>query len=57
MANFEVNFLPEYKHLHDVGYNIICYDQRNHGESENGDAHSCGLGRYEWKDSDRKSVV
>ena len=51
MADFEVNFLLEYKHLHDAGYNIICYDQRNHSGSENGDAYLCGLSRYEWKDS------
>jgi hypothetical protein len=31
LGGFEVNFLPEYKALHDAGYNILCYDIRNHG--------------------------
>jgi uncharacterized protein len=26
LGGFEVNFLPEYKALHDAGYNILCYD-------------------------------
>src|SRR5439155_12006052 len=30
-GGFEVNFLPEYKLLHDAGYNILTYDMRNHG--------------------------
>lgn len=51
ISDFEVNFLPEYKALHDAGYNVICYDQRNHGESDEGDGHVCGAGRHEWKDS------
>jgi len=32
-GGFEVNFLPEYKILHDAGYNIIAYDFRNDGRS------------------------
>lgn len=50
ISDFEVNFLPEYKHLHDAGYAILTYDLRNMGESGEGDGGSCGIGRYEWKD-------
>lgn len=31
--DFEVNFLPDYKHLHDAGYNVLAYDMRNFGHS------------------------
>jgi pimeloyl-ACP methyl ester carboxylesterase len=50
ISNFEVNFMPEYKALHEAGYNILTYDLRNMGESGEGDGGSCGIGRYEWKD-------
>ena len=30
---FEVNLVPDYKILHDAGYNVIAYDLRNHGLS------------------------
>jgi uncharacterized protein len=30
---WEINFIPDYKILHDEGYNILAYDTRNHGES------------------------
>jgi hypothetical protein len=30
---FEVNFLPDYKILHDAGYHVLAYDMRNHGMS------------------------
>jgi hypothetical protein len=30
---FEVDFLPDYKILHDAGYNVLAYDLRNHGLS------------------------
>jgi len=33
LGGFEVNFLPEYKALHEAGYNILCYDMSNHGLS------------------------
>lgn len=38
--DFEVNFMPDYKHLHDAGYNVLCYDMRNFGHSGKGN----GLG-------------
>jgi uncharacterized protein len=30
---FEVNLVPDYKILHDAGYNVLTYDLRNHGLS------------------------
>jgi hypothetical protein len=30
---FEVNFLPELKHLHEAGYNVLTYALRNCGRS------------------------
>jgi hypothetical protein len=30
---FEVDLLPDYKILHDAGYNVLAYDLRNHGLS------------------------
>lgn len=38
--DFEVNFMPDYKHLHDAGYNVLVYDMRNFGHSGKGN----GLG-------------
>lgn len=37
-GGFEVNFLPELKHLHNAGYNILTYDLRNCGLSGMGTA-------------------
>jgi len=33
-GGFEVNFLPEYKILHEAGYNILTYDLRNTAAAE-----------------------
>ena len=30
---FEVDLVPDYKIMHDVGYNVLAYDLRNHGLS------------------------
>lgn len=50
-GGFEVNFLPDYKAMHEAGYNIICYDLRNHGISDTGCGGMCGaLGYYEARD-------
>lgn len=49
-GGFEVNFLPEYKALHDAGYNILCYDFRNHGLSADGNGHIAGIGLTEYRD-------
>lgn len=42
---FEVNFIPDYKILHDAGYNVLTYDLRNHGFSgaANGGIVSSGI--------------
>jgi len=49
-GGFEVNFLPELKHLHDAGYNILTYDIRNHGLSGSGSGGIAGIGVLEWRD-------
>jgi pimeloyl-ACP methyl ester carboxylesterase len=49
-GGFEVNFLPEYKILHDAGYNIIAYDIRNHGRSGMGSGGVNGHGMLEYRD-------
>src|SRR6202030_2285886 len=42
---FEVNLVPDYKILHDAGYNVLTYDLRNHGLSSaaNGGVVSGGI--------------
>lgn len=42
---FEVNFIPDYKILHNAGYNVLAYDLRNHGHSgaANGGISSSGI--------------
>jgi len=35
--DFEVDLVPDYKILHDAGYNVFTYDLRNHGLSSAGD--------------------
>lgn len=49
-GGFEVNFLPEYKALHEAGYNIIAYDIRNHGRSGMGSGGVNGHGVLEYRD-------
>lgn len=49
-GGFEVNFLPEYKILHDAGYNILAYDMRNHGRSGMGSGGVNGHGVLEYRD-------
>ncbi|SHP08250.1 Alpha/beta hydrolase family [Mycobacteroides abscessus subsp. abscessus] len=48
--DFEVKFLPDYKILHDAGYNVLAYDLRNLGQSDaaNGGLQSNGI--YESRD-------
>ncbi|WP_063063440.1 alpha/beta hydrolase family protein [Nocardia violaceofusca] len=50
LGGFEVSFLPEYRALHDAGYNILCYDIRNHGLSTQGNGGITGIGLLEYKD-------
>lgn len=49
-GGFEVDFLPELKHLHDAGYNILTYDLRNCGLSGEGNGGISGLGLLESRD-------
>ncbi|EFY93667.1 Esterase/lipase [Metarhizium acridum CQMa 102] len=51
LGDSQVNFLPDYKALHDAGFHIICYDLRNHSISDRGSGAVCGaLGCYEARD-------
>ncbi len=50
LGGFEVNFLPEYKALHDAGYNILCYDISNHGLSGARNGGTVGIGLLEYRD-------
>lgn len=49
-GGFEVNFLPQYKALHDAGYNVLAYDLRNHGLSGTGNGGTVGIGLLEYRD-------
>jgi predicted alpha/beta hydrolase len=48
--NIEVNFMPDYKHLHDAGYNVLAYDLRNFGQSAAGSGGVIGNGIREYRD-------
>jgi len=50
LGGFEVNFLPEYKALHEAGYNVLAYDLRNHGMSGQGNGGIAGIGLTEYRD-------
>jgi pimeloyl-ACP methyl ester carboxylesterase len=49
-GGFEVNFLPQYKVLHDAGYSVLAYDLRNHGRSGMGSGGINGHGTLEYRD-------
>jgi hypothetical protein len=49
-GGFEVNFLPQYKVLHDAGYNVLAYDLRNHGRSGSGNGGLVAIGLIEYRD-------
>lgn len=49
-GGFEVSFLPQYKALHDAGYNVLAYDIRNHGRSGTGNGGLVGIGLLEYRD-------
>jgi len=48
--DFEVNFVPDYKLLHDAGYNVLAYDMRNFGHSSAANGGIFSVGRYESRD-------
>ena len=48
--DFEVNFVPDYKILHDAGYNVLAYDLRNFGHSGTANGGLFSVGRYESRD-------
>ena len=48
--DFEVNFIPDYKNLHDAGYNILVYDMRNLGHSGSANSGALSNGIYESRD-------
>lgn len=47
---FEVNFIPDYKILHDAGYNVLTYDLRNHGFSSAANGGIVSRGIFEARD-------
>ena len=46
----EVNFVPDFKILHDAGYNILTYDSRNAGQSGDANGGLATAGRFEARD-------
>jgi uncharacterized protein len=46
----EVNLIPQYKALHDAGYNVLAYDLRNHGRSGAANAGIVAMGLLEYRD-------
>lgn len=48
--DFEVNFIPDYRILHDAGYHVLTYDLRNHGLSGAGNGGVASSGIFESRD-------
>ncbi|WP_225997463.1 alpha/beta hydrolase family protein [Myceligenerans pegani] len=48
--DFEVNFLPDYRILHEAGYNVLTYDMRNLGQSGSANGGRGSGGRFEARD-------
>jgi uncharacterized protein len=48
--DFEVNLVPDYKLLHDAGYNVLAYDLRNFGQSGQANGGVFSVGRFESRD-------
>jgi hypothetical protein len=48
--DFEVDFVPDYRILHDAGYNVLTYDLRNLGQSGSANSGGGSGGRFEARD-------
>ncbi len=46
----EIDFVIQYKHLTEAGYNVLTYDIRNHGNSAAANGGLSGIGQWEWRD-------
>jgi hypothetical protein len=46
----EIDFVIQYKHLTDAGYNVLTYEIRNHGNSSAANGGLSGIGQWEWRD-------
>jgi hypothetical protein len=46
----EVDFIPDYRILHDAGYNVLTYDLRSHGLSGTGNGGVASSGTFEARD-------
>ncbi|MDT0322155.1 alpha/beta hydrolase family protein [Streptomyces millisiae] len=48
--DFEVDYVPDYRILHDAGYNVLTYDFRNLGHSGSANSGGGSGGRFEARD-------
>ena len=48
--DFEVNLVPDFKVLHEAGYNVLAYDLRNFGHSGGANGGVSSSGNYECRD-------
>lgn len=48
--DFEVDYVSDYKILHDAGYNVLTYDERNYGMSGSANGGLNSGGRFEARD-------